>query len=104
MVKQITVLEKKRLQNLTHLYFFWLMHTKFCHDPIRLRREKKAEVLPMQRSLCSVSPDAEKGLRYELHYLLVDHCLSHVSDSDLPLITCSKKVQSIAMKFACLVI
>lgn len=25
----------------------------------------------MQRSLCPVSPDAEKGLRFELYYLLV---------------------------------
>lgn len=38
---------------------------------IPLGPEEKKAVIPMQRSLCSVSSDAEKGLRFELHYLLV---------------------------------
>lgn len=57
----------------------------------------------MQRSLCPVSPDAEKGLKFELHYLLVvtafPMSLRLTVDN-----SCSKKVQSIAVQSACLVI
>lgn len=74
MVKQITIVywkKKKTAESHTPVFFLAYAQQIVHHNPIRLRR-KKAKVLPMQRSLCPVSLNTEKGLRSpELYYLLV---------------------------------